>query len=203
MTFDDLPPILARCDDQTSRHFPNGARFIRQLPEKGPLAFCHYLPPPANDDVLLRIEAALGRTIPLEFRDMLKRTNGPSLFDKHLSFFGANEGLSRSLRLEDQIAVSLLFENETFSLIRRARWNEGWMKIGVASGWSTQHELQANESGRCAIVNIVGASVEFDSFGAILDFLIEMISPLVPCSGLVEGEYGPLELALCDLFSAD
>lgn len=152
MTFDDLQPILARCDDQTSRSLPNGARFVRQLTE-GPLAFLHYLPPPASDDVLLRIEAALGHTIPGEFRNMLKRANGPNLFDKHLSFFGAEEGLSRSLRLEDQIAVSLLFENETFSVIRRVRWNEGWMRIGVVSGWSTQHDLQANVSGQCAIIS--------------------------------------------------
>lgn len=203
MTLDDLQPFLVRCDDQTSRHFPNGARFIRQLPEKGPLAFFHYLPPPASDDVLVRIEAALGHTIPNEFRNMLKRTNGPNLFDKHLSFFGAEERLLRSLRLEDQIAVSLLFENETFPVIRRVRWNEGWMRIGVISGWSTQHDLQGNVSGRCAIISKGGASVEFDSFGVLLDFLVGMISPLVPCSGLAEGENGPLEAALCDLFPAN
>lgn len=202
MTFDDLQPVLARCDDQTSRSLANGARFIRQLPEKGPLAFFHCLPPPAKDDVLLRIETALGRTIPLQFRDMLKRTNGPCLFDKKLSFNGAEERLSRSLRLEDQIAVSLLFENETFSLVRRVRWNEGWMRIGVVNGWSTQHELQANVSGLCAIVSKAGASIEFDSFGDMLDALVRLISPLVPCSGLAEGEYDPLEKALCGLFSA-
>src|SRR5258708_732548 len=152
MTFDELLSILVQCDDQTSRSLPNGARFIRHLPNQGPLAFFHYLPTPADDETLSRIEAALGRTIPLQFRNLLKITNGPNLFDKHLSFNGAEERLSRSLKLEDQIAVSLLFENETFSLVRRARWNDGWMRIGAVSGWSTQHELQANVSGQCAIV---------------------------------------------------
>lgn len=203
MTFDDLQPILARCDDQTSRSLPNGARFIRQLPEQGPLAFFHYLPSPANDEVLLRIEAALGRTIPLQFRDLLKRTNGPCLFDKQLSFNGAEERLSRSLKLEDHIAVSLLFENETFSVARRARWNDGWMRIGAVSGWSTQNELQANVLGLCAIVSKDGASIELDSFGEMLAVLVGIVSPLVPCSGLTEDEYGPLETALCNLFSAE
>jgi hypothetical protein len=203
MTFDDLHSVLVRCDNQTSRLFPNGARFIRHLPNKGPLAFFHYLPAPAIDKVLLRIEAALGRTIPLQFRRMLKITNGPNLFDKHLSFNGAEERLSRSLRLEDQNAVSLLLENETFSLAQRARWADGWMKIGAVSGWSTQHDLQTNVSGRCAIVSKEGASIEFDSFGEMLGLLVEIILPLIPCSGLAEGEYDLLETALCGLFPAD
>ncbi len=97
MSFDELHSVLVRCDNQTSRFLPNGARFIRHLPNKGPLAFFHYLPAPADDEVILRIEAALGRTIPLQFRDMLKITNGPNLFDKHLIFNGAEERLSRSV----------------------------------------------------------------------------------------------------------
>jgi len=101
------------------------------------------------------------------------------------------------LRLEDQVAVSLLFENQAFSFARR---NEGWMRIGAVSGWSTQHELHANLSGLCAIVSKNGESIEFDSFGKMLAFLVRLIAPLLPCTGLADGEYGPLEEALCGLF---
>lgn len=151
----------------------------------------------------MRIEAALGRTISLQFRDLLKITNGPSLFDKRICFNGAVENILRRLRLEDQVAVSLLFENEMFSLTRRTRWNAGWMKIGVVNGWDTQHQLEANFSGKCAIVSRDGASVGFSSFSEMLDFIVGIISPIIPCSGLAEDEYGPLEFALCNLFSTD
>jgi hypothetical protein len=202
MTFDDLQATILRCDDETSRSLGDGARFIRHLPSQGTLAFLHYLPAPADEEVMLRIEAALGRVIPLEFRQFLKRSNGPDLFDKALSFNGAEERLSRSLRIEDQIAVSLLFQNKTFSVARRARWNDGWMRIGAVSGWSTQHELQANASGRFAIVSQEGKSIEFECLGEMLGLLVGIISPLVPCSGLglIESARGPLENALCALF---
>ncbi len=202
MTFDDLLAILERCDDSSSVVFATGARFIRKLPGRGPLAFLHHLPAPADDAALQGVEGKLGRSIPMDFRAFLARSNGPTLFDLHLTFFGAEQRISRSLRLEDQIAISLLFENETFALTQADRWAAGWMRIGAVSGWNTQHELQASADGRCAIVNQDGATIDFADFGALMELLVDILSPLVPCAGLASDEklIRPLEAALGGLF---
>jgi len=75
------------------------------------------------------------------------------------------------------------------------------MRIGSVCGWSTQHDLQANVSGQCAIVSEEGAVVEFGHLADMLAMLVGMIAPLVPCSGLVDGEYDPIEKAMREIFA--
>lgn len=201
MTIDELETFLGKCDDGSSRTLANGARFIRHLPHKGVLFFQHRLLAPAEEAALQNVEVSLGRAIPTAFRDFLKWSNGARLFDNSIGMLGAVDRISRSLRLEDEVAISLLFDNELFSIMQPVRWSAGWMRIGYLSGYSSQHELQANASGACAIVNKEGGAIEFPSFDKMMAWLINMLAPLVPCAGLADADYPVLEARVVGIFA--
>lgn len=196
MIFDEIMAIVLKRDDGTSVTLENGARFIGKMKGKGDLAYFHKLPPPAGERVLETIETKLDQQIPKDYRNILKRTNGPRLFEGHLSLYGAEDRISRSLRLEDQVAISILFENELFAVMNDTRWETGWMKIGSVTGWSTQLGLIANVSGQAAIMNDENRLLEFSSLRDMLMYVVNLLSIHVPDNGLEEGQFEPLDAAL-------
>jgi hypothetical protein len=130
MVFAELEPILLACDDPSSPLLSNGDRFIRHLPDQGPLAFLHCLYAPAAPEVPRRVQTAMGRDVPNDVRDFLQRANGAAMFDKTIHIYGYVESLSRSTKLHNQTAISLLFENQTFARAAPNRWTAGWVKVG-------------------------------------------------------------------------
>jgi hypothetical protein len=199
MIFAELEPILLACDDASSRVLTNGSRFIRNLPERGPLAYLHYLYGTAGAGVEERIQQGLGRILPIEVRTFLRHTNGATMFDKSIYIYGFVETPSRSTRLQDQTAVSLLLENETFKRTSPDRWASGWTKVGALTGWDTVLSLEAHASGRCAILSRDKGAVEHSSFAEMLTRIVERVGVCFECAGALDSTYGELEAALASL----
>ena len=143
MLFAELKKALLACDDDSSQKLASGSRFIRHLPDQGSLAFLHRLYAPAADETRHRIGIALGRSPPTQVADFLAWSNGARLFDCALAIYGYSENLFRSLDLQDETAISLLWENKTFTAMAPRRWEAGWMRIGSVVGWSTRLALEA------------------------------------------------------------
>jgi hypothetical protein len=121
------------------------------------------------------------------------------MFDKTIHIYGYVETLSRSTKLEDQSAISIMFENQTFARAAPERWTAGWMKAGAVTGWSTRLSLEIHTSGRCAIVSDDGNTVEHDSFGDMMRQIVERVAPCFTCSGAIDDTYAEVEAALVSL----
>jgi len=194
--YDELLGTCSACADASSRVLPTGARFIKNLADKGPLAFLHCLYAPLTRPQRERCEAALGRNLPRELAQFMERANGATLFDKAIYLFGYVERVTRSLALEDQAPISLTNANEVFAASCPDRWREGWMHFGSLTGWSTSLSLQAHSNGECAIVWDDGRRVDFTSFPAMLCRLVERIGPCFTCTGIRDQTYRELEATL-------
>ena len=158
MQLEDLEARLLRCDDEFSRSLPDGARFVRRLPQQGTLAFLDCLYAPASADTQKHAATQLGRDLPAQVIKFLGWSNGATLFDNAVAIYGYVEHLSRSVELEARSAISLTGENEAFAAAQPARWNAGWMRIDSLVGWSTRLSLQVHESGGCSVNAVNGPS---------------------------------------------
>jgi len=194
-----LLQTLERCEDDTSIVLPNGARFVRKLPGDAPLAFLHTLYPPLkNCDIAIQ-EAALGRRLPEDFASFLTFADGAALFAGVVSLSGFSENAGRSTRLEDQRAISILWENEMFAASSPGRWKSGWIRIGAVSGWDSQFSIELHVGGVCAILDDSGREASFVSFSACLDRIIDSVQPYFSCDGLIDQSYATLETSLGSL----
>lgn len=202
MFLERLEVLGSECDDASSRTLPSGARFVRNLPDEGPLAYLHSVYPPLGTDALAHCEAALGRPLPNGLRYWLSKANGATLFDKTIYLFGFTERMHRSLSLEDQTAISLTSENEMFALCNRSLWDTGWIKVGSLSGWTTTLELQMHSTGRCALAGDAERRVEFVSFDEMMTVIVQRVSPCFSCVGVTDKSYVALEATLSRFFAA-
>jgi len=202
MVFADIEPILLACDDSSSRLLPNGNRFVRHLPDQGPLAFLHCLYAPAKREVQRRVQTGMGRDMPEDVNEFLQHANGAAMFDKTIHIYGYVDTFSRSTRLRDQTAISLLFENQTFATAAPDRWRSGWVKVGAVMGWRTLISLETHVAGQCALVPQEGNAVEYESFGGMMRSMVERVAPCFTCSGATDHTYAELEAALASLIRA-
>jgi hypothetical protein len=199
MEIDRLFDELMACDDATSRHLDNGAHYIRHQPGRGSLAFLHSLYPPAPDEIFDEVEGLIG-PLPTEYRALLARANGLSLFEGCLNFYGYNGPLmNREIALEKREAISLAFQNKIFAAVQPELWSSGWICIGGASGWSSKISLHMHRDGRCAIGGEKGKQREVGSLSALLDQIMITFSQYFSCSGVLDPTYAELETSVKNL----
>ena len=73
----------------------NGAHMYGHVPHVAPEAWFHIVFPPLDEEALTTLENRLRRPIPLEYRQLLKVTNGLHLFSGQLALYGLRTDYSR------------------------------------------------------------------------------------------------------------
>ena len=93
--------IVRLADAFGSETSENGALMYGHVPHVAPLAWLHIVYPGLDDQALAALEISLRCPIPLEYRQLLKVTNGLSLFSGALDLYGRRTDYSRrfSIRL--------------------------------------------------------------------------------------------------------
>ncbi|MDY0960326.1 hypothetical protein SOM26_16665 [Sphingomonas sp. CFBP8993] len=129
------------------------------------------------------------------------KANGATLYDKTIFLFGFAENITRSLDLEKQTAISIVWQNEVFASSYPKRWSDGWTHIGALTGYSTSLSLQAHLDGPCEVVWDNGLSVGFASFDSMLTTLVALVAPCFTCTGIRDQTYKELESTLDQLRS--
>jgi len=79
----------------------NGAHLYGHVPHVAPQAWLHIIYPALNDEELADLESTLRRPVPPEYRQLLKVTNGLTLFSGAVDLYGRRRDYSRrpSIRL--------------------------------------------------------------------------------------------------------
>jgi len=87
----------------------------------GPDAWFHILYPSLNSSELAKLQQGLGRPIPFAYENLLRRTNGLTLFARHLSLFGRRTDYSRRVEIRQPFELSTLNVSER-PLAAKASW---------------------------------------------------------------------------------
>lgn len=195
MNFAAIADVLSSCDDPTSVRLSTGARFIRKLPVNASLAYLHKLYPALPPDRVPLLLREISVQDSGDFVAFLLGANGATLFGNtfHIFGFADCEDVSRSLELEAQRAISIVWKNELHRDVEPQAWSEGWRVIGSMSGWSTQLQIWLHLDGRCMLRSADGAARVHETFGACMADVLPRFASRFGCSGPFDETYGELE----------
>lgn len=88
--------VIASAETLGAETLPSNTRLVGKIPHVGPEAFLHVVFAPAEEELLVKAEQQLARSIPKCYRDFLKTMNGVWLFNCALSLDGVRKDFSRT-----------------------------------------------------------------------------------------------------------
>jgi hypothetical protein len=94
--FETVSRVVEQARSFGFRQLPNGAKLYGHVPHVAPEAWLHQLYAPLSEHDILSLEKTLGQTIPDDFREFVRHTNGISLFSGSLSIYGKRISYARS-----------------------------------------------------------------------------------------------------------
>lgn len=183
--------VVNRYYSQDSKISSNGAIFIAPL-EGGSLRFLHSVFPPANDENLKETEDLIG-PLPAQYKSLLKHANGATLYDSTVFIYGTSSFPVRSLRIDDQAAVSVIAERSlrlasTGSSIKNLR-------VGAVATATRRFDIDIELDSTC-LVSYEGGSRRFESFLECLSSIVIIMDSLSDANGLLDdsGEQAESEM---------
>lgn len=186
--------LVTACEARGVKTAVNGTRFICQVPSMGPLGYLHTLYAPCTDDMLEEISEVLGFPLPKSYSSFMRLHNGATLFTNTIAIYGLNKEFTRSLKDEDQAAISLADRCRAFKAVSNIDWLQGWRPVGSAAA-SNLHQLMLDSTGAMKFRSASGRERCYGSFLELLDAVLSAWNGHFNCDGFADADYDNLEIA--------
>ena len=185
--------IVTACETRGVKVASNGCKFICPVPSMGPLGFLHTLYPTCKNDSLENMSELFEFPLPGDYASFMRLHNGASLFSHTISLFGWVDNFSRSIRDEDQAAISIADKCELFRATSNFDWKLGWRPVGSVVA-NNRHHLMINPLGIVRFRSASGQERFYDSFMEMLRIVLSSWSSHFTCDGFVDHNYDDLEI---------